>query len=57
MQGSTIYSKKTSVIRVTEHSHASSMSHIELMAVSKIKNDGGTKLPGQVVRDVLVETS
>ena len=27
------------------------------MAVSKIKKDGGTKLPGQVVRDVLVETS
>ena len=27
------------------------------MAVSKIKNDNSTKLPGQVVRDVLAETS
>ena len=50
--------EKTSVIRVTEHSHPSSRTHIEtVMAVSKIKNDGGTKLPGQVVRDVLFGTS
>ena len=50
--------EKTSVIRVTEHSHPSSRTRIEkVMAMSKIKNDGGTKLPGQVVRDVLVGTN
>ena len=59
MQGPTIYTQeKTSVIRVTEHSHPSSRTYVEtIFSVSKIKNDGGTKLPGQVVRDVLVETS
>ena len=50
--------EKTSVIRNTEHSHPSSRTQIEtVMAVLKTKNDGGTKLPGQVVRDVLVGTS
>ena len=50
--------EKTSVIRVTENSHPPSATHIEtLMVVSKIKNDSSTKLPRQVVRDVLVEIS
>ena len=47
--------EKSSVIRVTEHSLLSSATHIEtLMTVSKIKNDSSMKLPGQVVRDVIV---